>query len=88
MRDDIADFLKRIPLKDMKESQVGNYIYSGKGKLYVGTVYRPVTIYIRLSKGETVMSLSAPTAGILVKCPFEPGPASKTIREAIKKSLN
>jgi len=88
IRDDIESFLKKLPLKDMEESQIGDYIYSGKGKMYVGSRSIPVKIRIKIMDGGIVVTVSSPLAGILVKCPFEPVEAAKSVRQEIKKSFN
>lgn len=88
IRDSIESFLREIPLKGMEESQLGSYVYSGKGKMYVGSRFVPVKIYIKMADGDIVVTVSSPSAGILVECPFEPLEAAELVRREIKKSFN
>lgn len=88
IRDNIAIFLRKMPLKDFEENQVGNHIYSGKGKLRVGSRYTPVVIRIRMIEEEIRVIVLSLTAGIRISCPFEPIRAAEFIRQEIKKGFN
>jgi hypothetical protein len=93
IRDDIASFLRESPLYDMVETQVGNHIYSGSGKLKVGNTFAPVTLRIRVVNDDTMLYLSAPSVHISIACSFGPGQseilkAVFVVRESITKSLN
>jgi hypothetical protein len=88
IRDDIADFLRKAPLRDMVEDQVGNHVYSGKGKIRIGNSYVPVIVRVRMAGGEFIMILKAPSIGVTVKCPFEPKEAARAVSEAVQNNLN
>ena len=88
IRDDIAEFLKKLPLKDMKESQIGNHVYSAAGKIRVGTSYKPTVMRIRIVDEEIIVFISIPSDNVLIRCPFEPGESAKTVLESLKKALN
>lgn len=88
IRDDIAEFLKKLPIKDMKESQIGNHIYSGAGKIRVGAFYKPTTLRIRIVDDDIIVLISIPSDNVLIKCPFEPGESARTVLEALRKIMN
>ena len=88
LRDSIAQFLRTAPLSEMIETQVGNHIYSGKGKLKVGGSLANVTMRIRIVDGITTLYLNSPSVGIEIECPFEPKTACVAVKTAVKAVLN
>lgn len=88
IRDDIARFLRESPLKEVEESQVGNHVYSGSGRVRIGTSYAAFTVRIRMVGGSTMMYFRAPSAGISVACTFEPRGAAAAVRKAVRDSVN
>jgi len=88
IRDDIADFLRRAPLIEMVENQVGNHIYSGRGKIRIGNSYTPVVVRVRMVREEVIVVLLAPEAGVNIRCPFEPKEAAKMVSKVMEDSLN
>lgn len=88
IRDDIADFLRKAPLIDMEENQVGNHIYSGTGIIRLGNRHAEAIIRVRMVGNKTVLYFKVPRAGIHIRCPFKPREAAELIRREITKNLN
>jgi hypothetical protein len=71
MSEQIHNLVEALPLKGMKETQVGNHVYSGSGFLCVGETKYPVTLRIRLVDGSAIVHMTSPSLLLNVTCSFE-----------------
>lgn len=88
MTDRLQTVIRDLPIRGMRENQVGNHVYSGIGEMKVGAGYFPVTVHVRIVHGTPRVYISAPGAGIEVSCPFDKNGTGEAVKEAIRKSLN
>lgn len=69
MSDDIRTFIQSLPVKQVKETQVGDHIYLGYGRIRWGLSYVPVQIRIWLHENEIMASVKTKENGSVI-CPF------------------
>lgn len=84
----LRSVLLSLPVQDLVESQVGNYIYSGNGKLTIGNTSIPAVIRVKMVDGETSLHIRAPSAGINIACALSIDAANQAVQRAIVRSLN
>ncbi len=88
MSGELGDMIRKLPLQDMVETQVGDHIYSGNGRMNVGSSSIPVTIRVREVLGSPRFFLEAPKVGMSVECPFEIDRVIADVWTAIQKTSN
>ena len=86
--DGIRKVVEGLPIKNLEETQVGNFVYSGVGEILVGSSHFPATVRIRLEDGVPTVSVTAPGAGISVACPFDAEAIRRAVKEAILATMN
>lgn len=84
----LRSVLLSLPIQDLEESQVGNYIYSGNGKLTFGNTSTPATIRVKMVDGETSLHIRAPSVGINIACALSIDAAKQAVHRAMVRSLN
>lgn len=93
MTDELSKLLRSLPVISVVESQVGNHVYLGHGKIRTGMIEYPATIRIFLTEdGKLVASVKSDRAKIDIEQFFtteeEREQFPKVVEQAIQASLN
>jgi len=92
MTDEIRSLITALPVKNLRETQVGNHVYYAKGQIKIGVGYYPGRIRIWLWNKNISVSVKSEEAGFGVIFPFnsrhEQARASRVINSALQKHLN
>jgi hypothetical protein len=75
-----------LPIRDVKETQVGNYVYSGHGQIGWGASYIPVLIRIEMNNDGIFTHVRTPETGSIT-CPFNTEKEQKLAPIQIRKIL-
>lgn len=86
MTSDLRRFIDSIPVRNVRESQMGNNIYMANGEIRVGHTYHPVGIRIWFQEDKIVAQVSAPAADILVFVEsFDADQTAEIVRKATSR---
>lgn len=90
MRDSekIKEVILSLPFAELKESQVGNFVYSGSGKMKINSRLHLVVFRVKLSRKIASVQIIVPKLGILVNCGFDKDEVVREFNEAVRKALN
>lgn len=86
LSDSIRAFIQSLPVKGIKETQIGNHVYSGYGQIGWGTSYIPVLINIEMNKDGMFTHIKTAKTGSII-CPFNTEQEQELAPVQVKKIL-
>lgn len=92
LTDDLREMIQKLPVRGLKETQEGDYVYAGSGEVEVGSFHYPVWIRVRSEDGGLTAVIEAPKAYLELQAPFgtkeERRDFPKAVRKAVSDCLN
>lgn len=92
---ELSDDLKKVMevlveggIEDLVETQVGNHIYSGQGKLEINGEMASVNVRVWMMNERPLLVITAPGKNLKVVSPLDPDEAYGRLRKAREKLLN
>ncbi len=85
---DLHEMINDLPVRNFRENQIGNHVYSGVGEMRVGSSYFPATIRVRLVEGIPIVFVRVPHAGISTDCPLKSKTTGQIVKQAILNTFN
>lgn len=84
---ELKETIRSLPISDFQETQVGNHIYMGNGKVRIGTRKYPAEVRVWLHDGQILARLKSKKAGLEVVAPFETAAERKTFSYTVATEI-
>lgn len=90
MRDSetIKEIILSLPFAELEESQTGNFVYSGSGRIRINSRLYQASLHISLAKKTSMVRVIVPRAGIWMECGFDVEEVRREFNTAVKKAMN
>jgi hypothetical protein len=91
LSDDLRKVIKILVdggIQELTETQIGNHIYSGHGKIEIDGKLTPVTVRVQMIDERPLLAITAPGKSFKVFSPLNPSEAQERLRRAKEKLLN
>lgn len=87
MSAELREMLRSIPVKGLKESQVGNHVYLGHGHVEVGGRRTPAQVRVWIRDGGLMAGVSTSDGRVQVYEPFTTKEERKAFPAAVKNGM-
>lgn len=84
---DLKACLEALPLEGLRESQVGNHVYMGRGKVRVGASAYPVQVRVWIRDGLLTARVQTEDQRLRVEGPFATLEERQTFPRAVQDGL-
>lgn len=88
LRDRLERCLQTLPVEDLEEDQVGDFVYSGSGRMVVGTSYAPTRVRVRMVDDVPTLYVKVPSRGISIALPLEGEGTAEAVRREAQRALS
>lgn len=85
--EELGRVIRALPVRDLEESQVGAYVYSGTGKLDVDGRTVGVTLRASMTPGGIRMTVRSGD-GLRAEFPLDAGEAERAVLDAVRRMAN
>ncbi len=83
---ELRTMLTALPIRKMRETQVGNHVYLANGELRVGNDFYPAKIRVWIEKGRVLAAVRAPKAGVHIQGWFDPLAIPRAVNQALRSA--
>lgn len=87
MSGELRTMIESLPVRGLVEIIKGNHVYLGNGTLLIGAREHPTRILIQEDNGSINFEIEAPTAGLLIQCPFNSEEERAKIPDKVTKAI-
>ena len=86
LTDEIGRVIRQLPVRGLEETQVGNHVYMGTGKIRIGSLDYDAKVRIWIDDGRMMAAVKALGAGLNVSAAMTELP--EAVQVAARRCLN
>lgn len=88
MSEEIKKIIKISGIKNLQETQVGNFIYRASGSVQLGSFMYDVILSVKLVKEEPEVNISLPQIGMSASSSMDPKEFKEKSKKLFRSVLN